>query len=155
MELWLFFLCLCLWSLGKGSNKWQSDPTGQKAERYQRVAPLPSLIFQWFYGRISISQSVSPFDCVHGYYVQLCYTFCNPRGEEAVTREVMFSHWCINCASPLLMHNNHYVVNPGGLGGSFIARIAVSNPAEDMDVRLVCLMCVAKLAASVTGWSLV
>lgn len=43
---------------GKGSNKWQSDPSGQKAECYQRVAPPPSLILQQFCGRISISQSL-------------------------------------------------------------------------------------------------
>ena len=34
---------------------------------------------------------------------------------------------------------------------SFIARIAGSNPAEGMDVRLLCLLCVVKVMVSAMG----
>ena len=46
---------------------------------------------------------------------------------------------------PVAVRSNSYVC------GRFIAGIAGSNPAEDMDVRLLCLLCVVYVAASGTG----
>jgi hypothetical protein len=44
---------------------------------------------------------------------------------------------------------------PCGLRRSSIAGTAGSNPVEDIDVSLLCLLCVGQVAASATGWSLV
>ena len=82
------------------------SPTTTKALRHHLL---------WFFSSSTVEiQSVSPFDCVHGSYAQLCYTICYPRAKEAVTREVMFSYWCFCCASSFLIHNNHFVFDPGG-----------------------------------------
>jgi hypothetical protein len=40
------------------------------------------------------------------------------------------------------------------LCGLSIAGIAVSNPAEGMDIRLLCLLYIVSPTASATGWSL-
>jgi hypothetical protein len=48
----------------------------------------------------------------------------------------------------ILLSVNIIVANPGGC---LIAGIAGSNPAEGMDILLLCLLCVVLVAASVTS----
>ena len=104
------FFCACSpW--GKAATN--GDPIRQDRRPNATNALRHHLV--WFYGSSTAEyQSVSPFDCMHGYYMQLCYTICNPRAEETVTREVMVSYWCIYCALSLLIHNKYFVVDPGG-----------------------------------------
>jgi len=56
------------------------------------------------------------------------------------------------CASPKCWHRaGAYVSISVYAGGRLIAVFAGSNPAKDMKVRLLCLLCVVQVAAFVTG----
>ena len=49
---------------------------------------------------------------------------------------------------PVVVRSKKYVWN------RLLAGIEGSNPAEGMDARLLCLLCVMQLVVSETGWSL-
>ena len=53
------------------------------------------------------------------------------------------------CRIPVAARSKAYFCGPS------IAGIVGSNPAEGMDIRLLCLMCVVQVAAFATSWSLV
>jgi hypothetical protein len=81
------FFCAC--------SPWGKSATNGNPIRQDRRPNATNALRQhlvWFYSSSTVEfQSVSPFDCVQRYYMQLCYTICNPRAEESVTREVTFS----------------------------------------------------------------